>query len=114
MIDMHRTLRAYGSPDFETTLRRDLLQAGPEALGLQQALRAGSIALEDDLGVMLLSARESPTRLDLHLGLFYTSMVAGCSCADDPTPVGRNTEYCEVDLQIERATAQGWIVPQAA
>lgn len=111
-MELHRSLRAYGSSDFAATLQRELAEAGLDALGLQQALRAGSIALEDDLGVMILRADASPGHLDLHLGLFFTSIVAGCACADDPTPVDRNTEYCEVDLRIDRTTGRGRVTPR--
>jgi hypothetical protein len=111
-MELHRSLRAYGSSDFAATLQRELAQVGLDALGLQQALRAGSIALGDDLGVMILRVDASPGHLDLHLGLFFTSIVAGCACADDPTPVDRNTEYCEVDLRIDRATGRGRITPR--
>jgi hypothetical protein len=109
MMQLHRSLRAYGSPAFAATLQRELADAGTDALGLQQALRTGNIVLEDDLGLMILRVDESPARLDLHLGLFFSSIVSGCACADDPTPVGRNTEYCEVDLEVDRTTAEARI-----
>lgn len=112
MMELRQSLRAYGNQDFKATLQRELAEAGMDALGLQQALRTGSIALEDDLAVMILRVGESPGRLDLHLGLFFTSIVSGCACADDPTPVSRNTEYCEVDLEIDRDTAEGRITPR--
>ena len=41
---------------------------------------------------------------------FDTSLIAGCSCADDPTPVEPQPEYCEVELQIEKATGLTAIV----
>ena len=42
-------------------------------------------------------------------GIFYTGVVAGCSCADDPTPVEEQHEYCEVLIEINRATAEAVI-----
>ena len=33
-------------------------------------------------------------------------MLAGCSCADDPTPVEEISQYCEVRLDIDKTTAE--------
>jgi hypothetical protein len=39
-------------------------------------------------------------------GIFYTGVIAGCSCADDPTPVDELNEYCVVQFDIDRMTAE--------
>jgi hypothetical protein len=33
-------------------------------------------------------------------------MTVGCSCADDPTPDSKNNEYCVVQLDIDKTTAE--------
>ncbi|MEZ5541890.1 MAG: hypothetical protein R3F42_07590 [Pseudomonadota bacterium] len=47
-------------------------------------------------------------------GLFYTGIIAGCSCADDPTPVEEQAEYCVVDITIDRLTGAATIRLAAA
>jgi len=38
-------------------------------------------------------------------GIFYQGIIGGCSCTDDPTPVSDINEYCEVQLDIDNASA---------
>ena len=40
------------------------------------------------------------------VGVFYSGILGGCSCADDPTPVEASNEYREVMLTIDKKTAQ--------
>jgi hypothetical protein len=32
-------------------------------------------------------------------------VIAGCSCADDPTPTNELDEFCELQLDIDKLTA---------
>jgi hypothetical protein len=101
-----RSLKAWGTCDFEGQLKEEIIALGPEVLPLQQGLTTGSIALTDKLGVMILNVTEAPDSLRVRAGLFYTSIIAGCACADDPTPVDEHAEYCEVELEIDRHTGE--------
>ena len=42
----------------------------------------------------------------MNAGIFYRSVIGGCSCADDPTPVDEQAEYCEVVVEIDKVTAE--------
>jgi len=42
-------------------------------------------------------------------GIFYTGVIAGCSCADDPTPIDEQNEYCVVQFDIDRTTADATV-----
>jgi len=39
------------------------------------------------------------------VGVFFQSVIGGCSCTDDPTPASEINEYCEALLEIDKATA---------
>jgi hypothetical protein len=108
-----RSLQAFGTPDFEAVLKRELAAQHPDVLGLQQGLRAGSVGLSDDLGVMILRIDQTPALIQVRVGIFYTSMLSGCACADDPTPENANPEYCELDLEIDRQTGALRVAPSA-
>ena len=54
---------------------------------------------------MLLSVSDDEGFIRVKAGIFYKGIIAGCSCADDPTPAGENNEYCEVQLDIDKTTA---------
>jgi hypothetical protein len=106
MIRLAKSVNAWGTPEFEGILKREIEQLGAEQLPLQQGLSTGSYALDDKLGVMINSVTEQPGGIRVRAGIFYSGVIAGCSCADDPTPVDEHTEYCEVQLDINRITAE--------
>lgn len=104
MPHLHASLAAWGTPAFADVLKRELAGQA-SALPLQQALSACSAALDSDIEVMLIGAREESGRIQAKVGVFFSGIVAGCSCADDPTPVAPQAEYCELLLAIDKTTA---------
>ncbi|GAB1232732.1 hypothetical protein UT4_11980 [Ferrigenium sp. UT4] len=99
-----QALAAWGTPQFETVLKREMARA-VDALPLQQGLRVGSQVAAAPITVVIHRVSATEKQVSVRAGIFYASVIAGCSCADDPTPVGENTEYCEVELAIERPAA---------
>jgi hypothetical protein len=106
MIRLSKALNAWGSPDFEEILKREIEQLDAGQLPLQQGLSTGSYASDNTLGVMIISVSDDPDVIHVKAGIFYSGIIAGCSCADDPTSVDENAEYCEVQLDISKATAE--------
>ncbi len=109
MIRLEHSLQAWPSPGFEATVKKELLAVAGHSLPLQQGLRQGSHALEGTVAPVLLGAEQHGDVIRLRLGLHYQSIIAGCSCADDPTPQDTLSEYCVIQLDIDRATAAATI-----
>ena len=103
------TLRAWGSTAFDATLQQEVAALDIDRLPLQAGLRHGSHALPAPLQIIPLSDRVAGRTLHIRIGIHYSSMIAGCSCADDPTPVDRLSEYCEAELCIDMDSAQATI-----
>lgn len=97
--------RAWGTDDFPAVFKRELAEHMDE-LPLQQALTGTSAVADEPVTVVLLDARADATRIHAKAGIFFAGMLAGCSCADDPTPVESQTEYCELLLEIDRVNAK--------
>lgn len=95
--------RAWGSADFPAVLKRELA-AHADELPLQQALSGTSAVADEAITVVLLAAQADGATIHVKAGIFFAGILAGCSCADDPTPVEPQTEYCELQIAIERAT----------
>ena len=106
MIRLTKSLQTWGSPSFASMLKQEITQLGVGQLPLQQGLTYSSIALEDKLDVMIISTTETTDMLHIKAGIFYSGIIAGCSCADDPTPVDLNAEYCVVLIAIDKTSAQ--------
>jgi hypothetical protein len=104
-----RSLAAYGSPAFADTLKAELGELDSRCLPLQQGLRSGSASLDNTISFMLLSHAAESEAILAKVGMFYRSIIAGCSCADDPTPLDEVNEYCEIHIRIERDTAKASI-----
>ena len=63
---------------------------------------------------MVIGASEEAGLIRARVGVFFHGVIAGCSCADDPTPVEPQQEYCELELAIDRSTGAVTISPSAA
>lgn len=95
--------RAWGTTDFPAVFKRELAAHAAE-LPLQQALSGTSAVADEAVTVVLLAARADEATIHARVGIFFAGILAGCSCADDPAPVEPQTEYCELQVAIERAT----------
>jgi hypothetical protein len=96
---------AWGMADYPAVLKRELAEHMDE-LPLQQALTGTSAVADESITVVLLDARANETRIHAKVGIFFGGILAGCSCADDPTPVEPQNEYCELQLTLDRSTGQ--------
>lgn len=110
MLRLPRSLNAWGTPAFAAVLKQEIEQAGAEPLPLQQGLSVSSVALGDKISVMINAVSEDAGFIHARAGIFYFGIIAGCSCADDPTPVGENSEYCEVRFDIDKNTAETTVI----
>ena len=105
MIRLDKTLLAWQSPEFMSILKQEIESLDADQLCLQRGLSTGSYAISSNLTAMINSVSETDHLLIVTAGIFFTSVIGGCSCADDPTPISENNEYCMVRLDIDKATA---------
>lgn len=113
MIHLPEAVKAWNQPGFSATLKHEIEQLPSGQLPLQQCLSSSSHALDDAVSVMVLGASDDPGFIHARVGVFFSGIIAGCSCADDPTPVDTQNEYCELRLTIAKATAETAVTPLA-
>lgn len=101
-----RVLEASGHPDFENILKQDIEALGADRLPLVQALTTGNYIAGNAIQAMILAVTQEKDCIRVKAGIFFEGILAGCSCADDPTPVEPQSEYCEIQFNIDRATAR--------
>ena len=108
MMKLTQSVAAWNTPAFGATLVDEIQALGPRHPELQHLLQAGlaqtSAVTDDPISVYLLSIQEQDGRIQVRLGVFYAGIIAGCSCADDPSPVDSLTEHCELLLEMDAAT----------
>ena len=103
-ISLQNTCKAWGQAELKQIFNDELRGLSIDALPLQQGLKQSSMALDHALSATILDARELGDNYIIRAGLFYTGIVAGCNCADDPTPQDEVNEYCEALFTIDRRT----------
>lgn len=106
MMRLPKSLDAWGTLGFRDALKQEIEQLDAGLLPLQQGLRFSSYVTDKPFQAVLLGASEAAGLLAVRVGIFYTGVIAGCSCADDPTPVDELNEYCEVQFLIDTQTGE--------
>jgi formate dehydrogenase assembly factor FdhD len=109
MIRLTKTLNAWGTSGFEDVLKAEVGQIPADQLPLQQALSTSSHVTDSQRTVLMLSVADDEELIHVTAGILYSGIIAGCSCADDPTPVDEQNEYCEVQIEINKKTAEATV-----
>jgi len=110
MAIFSEALTGWQTPMFADCLISDIEQLDADQLQLQKALTHGNYADADDLSVILLSTKSDREEIHVKVGVFYVSIIAGCECSGDPTPSSKRNEYCELNIDISKITAEAQIV----
>jgi len=112
MIRLSRTLSALQSPAFKAVFEQEVRALDRSLLPLLQGMSHGSQLGAAELGVMVIGAADHGSSVRVKAGIFFTSVIAGCSCADDPTPIGEIAEYCELLFDIDKGSANTQVTLQ--
>lgn len=110
MIRLDQSLQAWGTPDFHAVFKQEIAQLGIDHLPLQQGLSTGNYVIDAPITVVINSAAKVKNVIRVQAGIFYTGVIGGCSCADDPSPSGETNEFCEVQFDIDMISAETLIV----
>ena len=96
-------MRDWGSDAFAETLKSELGALEPGVLPLDKCGALGGYVDDSDVAVTIISLTESETCIDARIGVFFSEILAGCSCGDEPSP---ENAYCEIGVTIDKATAE--------
>ena len=105
MIRLSSALRAWGTSDFDDVFRQELMKLNIDQLPLQKAISMGNYVIDAPITVMNINAAETAGAVRVRAGIFFQTVIAGCNCADDPTPASSINEYCEIQLDIDKSTS---------
>ena len=105
MLQLTQSLHQWHQASFADTFIAEVSALSLQQLPLQQAMSVGNMVTDDPPTIMINSSRDNEEAIIVRTGVFFSSIIAGCSCADDPTPVDTNAEYCELEFVIDKSTA---------
>jgi hypothetical protein len=106
MITLSQSLKAWQSDTFIKTFKQEVANLPSSLLPLQQGLSLSSYVSDESINPIINNSSETPTHIVIKAGIFYSGIIAGCSCSDDPTPIDTQNEYCELLFNIDKLSAQ--------
>ena len=109
MLQLTNTLKAWGTPACKDTIKSEIEALDAAQLPLQQGLAQSSYVSDEPFRTMVISLGEQDDRLQAKIGIFYSGVIAGCNCADDPTPVDTYPEYCVVQVDIDKDSGEATV-----
>ena len=109
MIQLAKTVQAWGAPEFEEIFKQEIQALDMHLLPLQAGLSQSSYVSDEAIKVILIDTVDKQDKLSIKAGIFYSGIIAGSCCADDPTPDNHQTEYCDVIIELDKASANATI-----
>lgn len=106
MIKLPLILQAVDTDFFKQTVKEEIQKINPELLPLQQGLSLSSYVGNSPFNAIILNIAEDSNSFKVKAGIFYTGIIAGCSCSDDPSPTDEQNEYCELLFNINKTTSE--------
>lgn len=96
------SLRAWPSPSFAVALKSELEGLAPGALPLDRAACHGGRVDDGRITATVLRSDDDGVAVRAEVGVFFSEIVAGCSCGDEPQALNG---YCEMQVKIDKTTA---------
>lgn len=110
MLKLIKTAQAINSNNIKQIAKEEIQKINKDLLPLQQGLSLSSYVGKSEINVVILNIECETDIIKIKAGVFYTGIIAGCSCSDDPSPTDEKTEYCELQFDIDKNTAETNIV----
>ena len=93
------TMRASQLENFAEIFKAEVQNLHVDDLPIQLATTQGGLVDNDDVKWMVLTLSETDDQVQVRTGVFFSEVVGGCSCGDDPY---RSTGYCEMLVVIDK------------
>ena len=87
----------------EKTLKRELEALPSGTLPLHWCTSRGGYVDDSDISATVISVEQDEHRVQCKVGIFFTEIIVGCGCGDDPFP---ENAYCELIVSIDKTTAE--------
>lgn len=97
------SLQQWPSASFSDTLKRELESLPTASLPLEKGTTRCGIVDDSNIAVTVINVTQNNTHIQAKIGVFFTEIVAGCVCGEDPAP---ENAYCELRINIEKASAE--------
>lgn len=100
-----KTLAAWQGDNFKKTAKAEIESLDGNLLPLQDGLSYSTHALTDSFSAIVYAPKSADEDF-FRASISYSGIIAGCSCANDPTPVDEITEFIEMTVKLNKETAE--------
>ena len=87
----------------EKALKRELEGLPSGTLPLHRCTTRGGYVDDSAISATVIKVEHGVDRVHCKIGIFFTEIIAGCGCGDDPFP---ENAYCELMVSIDKTTAE--------
>jgi len=103
MPQLTDSLRDWNSELFAQTLKHEMENLQPGTLPLMMGVSHGGIPDDKTISVSVLKVRDHSTTIQADVSVFFSEVLAGCSCGDEPMSMNG---YCELQVSIDKTSAE--------
>jgi hypothetical protein len=103
MPKLIESLRDWNTDAFTQTFKTEISGLPAGTLPLVHGISQGGLVDESNLTVTILNTTEDESTIHLKLGVFFSEIVGGCSCGDDPLT---ENAYCMIQVTINKPNAE--------
>lgn len=105
-MNLKLSVNQWGTPGFNAAFKAEVERLPHDALPLQKGLSLSSCVSGEPFKVMVIKAAEEEDAIRVKAGIFFSGIIAGCSCSDDPSPTDLQQEYCDLEFLIDRRSGE--------
>ncbi len=102
MLKFTNALRDWTTDSFKRTLKNEIENLKTGSLPLEHGVSQGGRIDDSNITATILNSTENLSRIETRVGIFFTEVVGGCNCNDDPIEINA---YCEIRISIDKTTA---------
>jgi len=95
-------LRDWTTDSFKRTLKNEIENMKTGSLPLEHGILQGGRIDDSNITATILNSTENSSVIKTRAGIFFTEVVGGCNCNDDPIEINA---YCEIRISIDKTTA---------
>ncbi len=107
MSKFPNALHDWASKSFKQTLKSEIEKLNPGTLPLEKGISQGGLVDDSNITATILRTYDKQSMIHAKVGIFFTEIVGGCNCNDDPIEINA---YCEVIISIDKITTEAEIV----
>lgn len=99
-------VQTWRSDAFNRALKDEIEHLEAGTLPLYKETSRGGLVDDADITAMVLTSSDDGKSIVADVGVFFTEIVASCSCGDEPDEINA---YCQLQIRIDKASTEAEI-----